>query len=90
MNKNIREPEVEDQFGAWQCDACGAEVSFKDTTCSGCGADISNVADDESISRKLETETNSKGARQTTAKRLRISRMESSSEKMPVTLYVEY
>ena len=57
MNKTVREPEVECQFEAWQCDACGAEVSFEDTTCSGCGADIGKVADEESSSSKSETDT---------------------------------
>jgi predicted amidophosphoribosyltransferase len=31
----------------WQCDGCGAEVSFEDNICPNCGADISDVADEE-------------------------------------------
>jgi hypothetical protein len=61
MNKNIRDAEVENQFEAWQCDACGTEVSFEDTTCSSCGADISKVNEDASISSKPEPEALYKG-----------------------------
>jgi hypothetical protein len=50
MNQNPEDARAETAAQPYECDACGADVSFEDNVCPNCGADISevddNVADD--------------------------------------------
>jgi predicted RNA-binding Zn-ribbon protein involved in translation (DUF1610 family) len=55
MNDNLKDPAIDSESEPWQCDACGAEVSFEDKVCRNCGADITEVADDEDIGDDSES-----------------------------------
>ena len=45
MNQNLEGEKSEAASKPYECDACGADVSFDDNVCPNCGADISEVDD---------------------------------------------
>jgi hypothetical protein len=50
--------DTDDEEGAWECGACGAEVSYDDDICSHCGANISEV---DGVAEDLPEETSTAG-----------------------------
>jgi hypothetical protein len=45
MNRNVEDARIGAESQPYECDACGADVSFEDNVCPNCGADISEVDD---------------------------------------------
>jgi hypothetical protein len=45
MNRNLEDAKIGAKSQPYECDACGADVSFEDNVCPKCRADISEVDD---------------------------------------------
>jgi len=57
MSDNLKEDKTDPSPEGWECDACGADVSFEDAFCKGCGADITEANDAEGNTQEKDAFT---------------------------------